>query len=123
MHRPWLAASLSFVIALESAGCAAVGSGDFAPIDGRGPRTSAPARDGTVEVHLSDPSSVLEHRFAPEGAWSVACTAPCDVALPRADEYRVTRNGTPIRTPFLITASPGTRVTVDPAEPSADDKS
>jgi hypothetical protein len=110
------------VIALETTGCGSMAAGDFAPIDGRAPRASAPARDGSVEVHLSDPNAVLEHRLGGDGQWSVACRAPCDTLLPRADEYRVTREGVPRRLPFLITAPPGTRVTVDVAEPSSDDK-
>jgi hypothetical protein len=119
MDRPWLASALSCLLALQSTACGSVGAGDFAPIDGRGPRTSAPAGDGSVEVHLSDQSSVLEHRIGRNGVWSVACTAPCDLALPRADEYRVTKGGRPTRTPFLITAPPGTRVTVDSTDASS----
>jgi hypothetical protein len=120
MRRPVLAFVLSCVVALESAGCASFGSGDFAPIDGRGPRTSAPARDGSVLVHLSDPSVVLERRYARQGAWFEACRAPCDMLMPRADDYRVTRNGTPTRVPFEITAPPGSRVTVDVNTSSSD---
>ena len=56
-------------------------------------------------IHVTSPSpALMQRRTVGTRRWTTACTSPCDVELPRSDEYRlIATDGTPGE-PFRLPA-------------------
>jgi LPXTG-motif cell wall-anchored protein len=94
-----------------------------APMVGVGPGVvSAPPETGSVVVHMDADDGVVLERIQPgSGRWILACTAPCDAALPLADEYRIGGRSIRRSRPFVLAGSPGQhiQISVSPASKGA----
>jgi hypothetical protein len=79
-----------------------------------GPKDKVPP--GTVVVHLDSPEPVnLEHRGGigiERNPWEPVCHAPCDMAVPAGDEYRVTGPTVNNSKSFILKSGEGQKVTL-----------
>jgi Caspase domain len=63
-------------------------------------------------VHVEGDERVVLERSEGNGAWTKACSAPCDQELPLSSMYRVGGSGVRLSAPFQLAAQPGQRIVV-----------
>jgi hypothetical protein len=72
-----------------------------------------------VWVHVEAPEGVQLLQQSMDGApWRTSCSAPCDVLLPTAARYQVSRGGLHPSAVFRLQAPPGTQETLVVDDPS-----
>jgi hypothetical protein len=76
------------------------------------PAPSSPEPAAIVHVN-ADRQVVLERRDPGGGPWTLACSSPCDIALPISSTYRVAGAGVRNTRPFHLDAHPDEHVTID----------
>lgn len=74
------------------------------------PTPAPPISGPTVLVHIESPRPVTLLRKTSDGIWHTTCSSPCDLWLPKSDEYRIGGSGVTQSNDFDLEGASGQRV-------------